>query len=245
MIISRISQGIKNQDWFVVTVEILIVVVGIFIGLQVDDWNTERKNQQEFRLLVDRMANEAADGIKAVDDYLAVHSLIIDRSSNFINSLNKPQPCGLTIEAKSQGVIAITAFPPLKFDFMVLDELVQSGRIDLIHDDDFRLELARTRSNLTLIKVQWTRYYQVKGETQRVVFPALGIVLSEVNNFDLIDQSLAGMDFNKPEALCANDAVIGQLSSTLAAHLAYLSYVIDLRSALENWQTIVESYRKG
>jgi hypothetical protein len=31
MIIKRLAKGIRSQDWFVVTVEIMIVVVGIFI----------------------------------------------------------------------------------------------------------------------------------------------------------------------------------------------------------------------
>ncbi|MFT4630918.1 MAG: hypothetical protein ACI8PV_002051, partial [Dinoroseobacter sp.] len=39
MIIRRLTESIKQQDWFVATIEIMIVVVGIFIGLQVDDWN--------------------------------------------------------------------------------------------------------------------------------------------------------------------------------------------------------------
>ncbi len=47
MIIKRLATGIKEQDWFVVMVEVMIVVVGIFIGLQVDDWNEGRS-----RLLV-------------------------------------------------------------------------------------------------------------------------------------------------------------------------------------------------
>lgn len=245
MILRRFMSHVTDQNWFAVGLDVIVVITGIFLGMQVTDWNEERKNQYEFRLLVDRMANEAADGIRAVDDYLVLHSLIIDRSSKFISSLNKPQPCGLTNEAMSLGVIAITSFPPLKFDLMVLDELVQSGRVDLIRDDDFRLELARTRSNLTLIKEQWTRYYQSKGATERVIFPALGLDLSKVDNFDLADQSLAGMSFNRPEALCANDAIIGQMSGTQAAHIAYLAYVFELRAALGNWQAIVESYRKG
>jgi Family of unknown function (DUF6090) len=47
MILRRISQGIRKQDWFVVIVEIMIVVVGIFIGLQVDDWNEKRKQRTQ------------------------------------------------------------------------------------------------------------------------------------------------------------------------------------------------------
>jgi len=46
MILRRIAKGIKTQDWFVVMLEVLIVVVGIFIGLQVDDWNEGRKTQE-------------------------------------------------------------------------------------------------------------------------------------------------------------------------------------------------------
>ncbi len=42
MILKRLAKSIKSQDWFVVCIEIMIVVVGIFIGLQVDDWNKER-----------------------------------------------------------------------------------------------------------------------------------------------------------------------------------------------------------
>ena len=45
MILRRISEAIRNQDWFVVVLEVMIVVVGIFIGLQVDDWNENRKDE--------------------------------------------------------------------------------------------------------------------------------------------------------------------------------------------------------
>ena len=39
MILRRLAEGIREQNWFTVVLEVLIVVVGIFIGLQVDDRN--------------------------------------------------------------------------------------------------------------------------------------------------------------------------------------------------------------
>jgi len=42
MILHRLAEGIRGQNWSTVTLEILIVVVGIFIGLQADDWNRAR-----------------------------------------------------------------------------------------------------------------------------------------------------------------------------------------------------------
>lgn len=42
VILRRLADAIKKQDWFLVLLEVMIVVVGIFIGLQVDDWNQQR-----------------------------------------------------------------------------------------------------------------------------------------------------------------------------------------------------------
>ena len=42
MILRRLAEAVTEQNWFTVVLEVLIVVVGIFIGLQVDYWNTER-----------------------------------------------------------------------------------------------------------------------------------------------------------------------------------------------------------
>lgn len=49
MILRRLAEGIRQQDWFTFVVELLIVVVGIIIGLQVDDWNEMRKDRLEER----------------------------------------------------------------------------------------------------------------------------------------------------------------------------------------------------
>ena len=42
MIIRKFADAIRQQNWFTVILEILIVVIGLFIGLQVDDWNQRR-----------------------------------------------------------------------------------------------------------------------------------------------------------------------------------------------------------
>lgn len=45
MIIRRLADAIREQNWFTVIMEVLIVVVGIFLGLQVTEWNEDRKNR--------------------------------------------------------------------------------------------------------------------------------------------------------------------------------------------------------
>ena len=47
MILDSLASGLKQRDWGKVLLEILIVVVGIFIGLQVDDWNRSRIDRSD------------------------------------------------------------------------------------------------------------------------------------------------------------------------------------------------------
>lgn len=42
MILRRLADAIRHQDWFTVVIEFVIVVVGIFVALQVDGWNQRR-----------------------------------------------------------------------------------------------------------------------------------------------------------------------------------------------------------
>ena len=64
MILRKLADAIRQQNWFTVVVEILIVVIGILIGLQVDSWNERRETRQLYRtalnaFLVESTSNRA------------------------------------------------------------------------------------------------------------------------------------------------------------------------------------------
>jgi hypothetical protein len=42
MILRRFTKHLKDQNWFVVELDVLAVITGIYLGLQVSDWNEER-----------------------------------------------------------------------------------------------------------------------------------------------------------------------------------------------------------
>lgn len=55
MILRRIAVAMRKQDWAVVAIELIVVVVGILIGLQVDDWNEKRKEAETFEVVLERI----------------------------------------------------------------------------------------------------------------------------------------------------------------------------------------------
>ncbi|MFT5573220.1 MAG: hypothetical protein ACI9FR_002153 [Cryomorphaceae bacterium] len=39
MILRSVTQHVKDQNWFAVVLDFIIVVFGVFVGLQVSNWN--------------------------------------------------------------------------------------------------------------------------------------------------------------------------------------------------------------
>lgn len=58
MLLRRITQHIENQNWFAVSIDFVIVVVGVFIGIQVANWNDERVAAAEEAELMVRLTEE-------------------------------------------------------------------------------------------------------------------------------------------------------------------------------------------
>jgi len=93
MIIKRIAEGIKAQDWFVVIVEVMIVVVGIFIGLQVDDWNKERTFHQTETELLNELKRELEASILLTEGRLSSYKQAAEAGSRSLNFISSGTSC--------------------------------------------------------------------------------------------------------------------------------------------------------
>ena len=60
MILRRITEHVKAQNWFAVILDFVIVVVGVFIGIQAANWNAEQNNQRTARDYAVRIQGELA-----------------------------------------------------------------------------------------------------------------------------------------------------------------------------------------
>lgn len=151
MILRSIADAIRRQNWATVAIEFFIVVVGIFVGLQVDDWNQARNDQaieQEYlgRLQTDTQWN--------IDNFRELES-VFESKAAFINSLlESPATELLLTEPKEfhQGLnhslyIALPAIRKATFS-----ELASSGRTSLLQDIELRGELSSFYSEYRLMQ---------------------------------------------------------------------------------------------
>jgi hypothetical protein len=68
------TKQLRGQNWVSVAIELAIVVVGVFIGIQAANWNQARQERQETRELLSQLQTELTTFhgfLDELDDYYA------------------------------------------------------------------------------------------------------------------------------------------------------------------------------
>ncbi|MEL7110348.1 MAG: hypothetical protein AAGJ68_14245 [Pseudomonadota bacterium] len=61
MLLRRVTKHVKDQNWFAVSIDFAIVVVGVFVGLQVSNWNADMAQQSRGEKIKVRLVAEFKD----------------------------------------------------------------------------------------------------------------------------------------------------------------------------------------
>jgi hypothetical protein len=74
MIFKRAVAKLKAQDWLAITIELAIVIIGVFIGTQVSNWNEAAAERREAERMVAEVRPglfQFDQGLKSAEDYFA------------------------------------------------------------------------------------------------------------------------------------------------------------------------------
>lgn len=136
MILRRLTQNVKDQNWFAVVLDFIIVVIGVVIGLQVSNWNEARAE----------MARASEYSARLMDDldfeYDYVISLI-DYTEATLEAGNEAY-LGLTGQVEMDDkTIMIHAFRASQYNWYerrraTFDEMVSAGSFRLIENGQLR-----------------------------------------------------------------------------------------------------------
>lgn len=83
MILRRLTENLRVQNWTAISIEFLIVVMGVFIGIQAANWNQERLERRETEQLLEQVDVELTSFIvyiDSLDDYYASAGRYGDRA---------------------------------------------------------------------------------------------------------------------------------------------------------------------
>ena len=138
MILRRFAENLKSHDWFAVGIEFVIVVVGVFVGLQVQDWNEARKERVEERHLLSRLHLETLDLLEKQREELSALYARADLLEGVNPVLFSQEPLRAISEAECAQIVASHVFRRSPDELTVLDEMLSTGRFDVLQDDEIK-----------------------------------------------------------------------------------------------------------
>lgn len=137
MLLRRISKHVKDQNWTAIGIDFFIVVFGVFIGIQVANWNVElgeRALEAEYRLLL-------ASDLRAIDATLAEqHTHEAEIITGVRAAFEEISAAGTGSDAISIGQSLMPAWGrrTLTLESPTFTELKGAGRLTVIQDTALR-----------------------------------------------------------------------------------------------------------
>lgn len=156
MILRRISENLRSQNWFTVAIEFVIVVVGVFVGLQVQDWNDARKERIEEQALLSRLQVETVKLLEKQREELADLSERADILMGVNPVLFSQEPVRVISSLECHYILASHVFRRSPDELPVLDEMLATGRFDVLQDEEIKEHLR----NYVLFRERARAYYE-------------------------------------------------------------------------------------
>lgn len=125
----RFATTLRHQDWTAVVLELVVVVVGVFLGVQASNWNAARADAQLGRNYVQHLRADLTLDRRSVDAEVSYYSAVLEsvrRTDELLRS-DHPDPRALVVNAYRASEIVYNA--PVRATW---DQIVASGHLGLL-----------------------------------------------------------------------------------------------------------------
>ncbi|MEO0817453.1 MAG: hypothetical protein AAFX86_09110 [Pseudomonadota bacterium] len=153
MLLRRVTQHVKDQNWFAVLLDFAIVVFGVLLAIQVSNWNDARSDRRAEREILQRLHFELqqADALRTAYQTFAAQRLS-DISTARLVLLGLTDRDTLTVaecQAVSESHIPVTPFTIIP----IITELSGSGELAILRDQRVVSAIAEVTSQNELESV--------------------------------------------------------------------------------------------
>lgn len=136
MILRRLTEHVKTQNWFAVALDFCIVVLGVFIGLQVSNWNDNRNTHQRAAVFGERLTKDLQYEAWSYQYLINYNRDVRAGAKAALDALSGAAP--LSDEAFLTNAYRATQYKYMDRGRATYDELISTGEIGLIADEKLR-----------------------------------------------------------------------------------------------------------
>lgn len=140
MFLKQLGRGAARYDWFGAVVEVGIVVVGVFLGIQASNWNQGRLNRAEGRDYRDQLVRDLDSNQRDIAFRVHYDGQILRHAESALAALDLPV-------SDNPGAFIIDAYEasnhiPQSVRRSTYDEVQASGKAGFLGDQQLRDQIA-------------------------------------------------------------------------------------------------------
>jgi len=148
MIVKRMVKSLKRQDWLMVTIEFILVIVGVLLGFQINSWGNERSAARSRLEATARLLDEAEQDVAYLRSTVEEQR---QRSANLNFVLERVEEGRIGAgenERFAMGLFGLEGTLPIAPPSSVYQDIVSSGTLAQIGDAPLRAKIGRYHASL-------------------------------------------------------------------------------------------------
>jgi len=138
MLLRRVTNHVQNQNWFAVFIDFIIVVIGVFIGIQVANWSAIQNDKKDFAQAIVRLNQEIADNLRTINTVEPKSKSRNDDVNTAISAMLICENNNETMEKINLGLNRLRGTTGLHLRTDALEELTNSPRLLALQNNKLR-----------------------------------------------------------------------------------------------------------
>jgi hypothetical protein len=242
MLLRRVIEHVKEQNWTAVVIDFVIVVLGVFMGIQVQG---AYQNQRDQELIEDYLHRMHADVVLSIQETQNTKKFVAENLENLLVVISSTTKCAIAEDNKdtfANGLYHLGKTIPAQFVNGTLTELRASGRLLLLKNSELREAINEAVRVHEYIESVW-RSFSSRAGLHRDYVDSKVIYLFDrpSGGFSKIKWNEIDIEF---ETVCNDREFISRLSSLQRSANVNIDWLDRSLKAYENLKTNLENELK-
>jgi hypothetical protein len=156
MLLRKLADAIRAQNWFPVVLEIAIVVIGLLIGLQINEWADQRATERLYRTALQALVEESTTNRQLIDHTIEKMQSRVPTLESAVQSLVRCEPKPSIERTLNEAIEMSYSSVGPEQAFVAYQAVASNSRFQETMSVDFRRALNRYYSQI-IAPYEWLR----------------------------------------------------------------------------------------
>ena len=156
MLLRRIANAIRRQDWFTVAIEFILVVAGVLVALQVNTWNEDRQQAAIHAAYIERLHKDFTVIDQRIAEHFVTYQKTTDGADYILSLLRASDAEFATLEIDDAKIKTALSWidswripPPVPATY---SEMLAEGQLSKLQSQRLRDKLAEYAQFVTILQ---------------------------------------------------------------------------------------------